>query len=126
MYPIYVNDEGSFEVVEISYDHEGYINKLTYRLDNGKLVFVDDNNYIMKMEHNEHADLNNAVIWHGKNEKTIAKISQMIETKTNEHNELAHKIVESDDGHISFKRRDEYHEVAGMLAGLYEVLKVVE
>lgn len=126
MYPVYVNDEGSFEVTEISYDHEGRINKLTYRLDNGKLVFVDDNNYIMKMDHNEHADLNNAVIWHGRNEKTIAKVSQMIETKTNEHNALAHDIVDCEDDHISRKRRDEYYEVAGMLAGLYEVLKVVE
>lgn len=125
MKPVYVTEDGQYEVISLSYSDEA-ISQITYRNDDGELVFVDDVNAIFKHQDNKEDDLQNSVMWDGKNDEVIAKISQMIEIKTKEHNELAHEIVECEDGCISRKRRDEYYELAGSVATLYEIMKVVE
>jgi len=125
MKPVYVTEDGQYEVVALSYS-DGAISQITYRNDDSKLVFVDDVNAMFKHQDNEEDDLQNSVLWDGKNDEVIAKVSKMLECKKQKYNEMAHEIVEETEHEIMRKHRDEYYELAGSVATLYEIMKVVE
>lgn len=125
MKPVYVTESAQYEVISLSYSDEA-ISQITYRNDDGELIFVDDVNALFKHQDNEEDDLQNSVLWDGKNDEIIAKISNILQKTEREYNEIAHEIVEETEHEITRKHRDEYFELSGAVATLYEIMKVVE
>lgn len=125
MKPVYVTESAQYEVISLAYSDEA-ISQITYRNDDGELIFVDDVNALFKHQDNEEDDLQNSVMWDGKNDEVIAKVAKMLECKNRKYNEMAHEIVEETEHEIMRKHRDEYYELSGSVATLYEIMKVVE
>ena len=56
----------------------------------------------------------------------INKISNLLETKTKNYNELAHELVSECPKDVRRDRLDDYYTLTGEVAALHEALKAVQ
>lgn len=124
MKPVIEVEGKAYDVTNIRY-FDGVAQEVTYYADN-QLHFLYDINNTVAPHDGIKIDFAKSLIWDGRNDIVINKISNLLGTKTNNYNELAHELVSECPEDVRRDRLDDYYTLTGEVAALHEVMKLVK
>lgn len=125
MKPVIEFEGKAYDVTNIRY-YDGVAQEVTYYDADNKLHFLYDINNTVAPHDGIKIDFAKSLIWDGRNDIVINKISNLLETKTNNYNELAHELVSECPEDVRRDRLDDYYTLTGEVAALHEVMKLVK